>query len=129
MTTNVQQLGHGVGLPEKDWTYAMVNLRGRSTGLPMNIWIGPRGRARHASRIKVQMDHREQFDLEKLAVVSVETDPPRIVEGWLSAADLDLVRHYIMLNRAAILAHWREATDGVELIKALKALEEEEGEK
>jgi hypothetical protein len=105
--------------------YTMVNLRSRSTGLPMNIWIGPRGHARHASRIKVQMDHREQFDFEQLAVVSVETDPPQVMEGYLGASDLELVRRYIALNRTAILAHWREATDGVELVLALKPLSTE----
>jgi hypothetical protein len=108
-------------LTEED-LYTMINLRGRSTGLPMNIWIGPRGHARHASRIKVQMDHREQFDFERLAVVSVETDPPQVIEGDLNADDLALVQRYIALNKAAILAHWRETTDGVELARALKPL-------
>jgi hypothetical protein len=106
----------------EDELFTMVNLRSRSTGLPMNIWIGPKGHARHASRIKVQMDHREQFDLENLAAVSVETDPPEVVEGHLGAGDLALVRRYVTLNRQAILDHWRETTDGVELARALKAL-------
>lgn len=55
--------------------YPMVNIRGHSSGLPMNIWLVPRGRADHAARIKVQMDHREQFDIDQLAVVSVEDNP------------------------------------------------------
>jgi hypothetical protein len=107
----------------EDELFTMVNLRSRSTGLPMNIWVGPRGHARHASRIKVQMDHGERFDLENLAVVSVETEPPEVVEGHLSAVDLELVRRYVELNRQAILDHWREETDGVELARALKALD------
>ena len=86
----------------------------------MNVWVGPRGGARHASRIEVQMDHREQFDLERLAVVSVET--PEVIEGELSSEDLALVRRWIDLNRDAILAHWREETDGVELTRALLPL-------
>jgi hypothetical protein len=32
------------------------------------------------------------------------------------------VRRYILLNRQAILDHWNEYTDGVELIRALKSL-------
>jgi hypothetical protein len=107
---------------DRDWTFEMVNLRGRSTGLPMNVWVGPRGGARHASRIKVQMDHRERFDFENLAVVSLETDPPAVVGGWLDAEDLATVRAWIALNREAILAHWREETDGVELARALRPL-------
>ena len=106
--------------------YTMVNLRGHTTGLPMNIWIGPRSGARHAARIKVQMDHRERFNLRKLAVVSVEgtATPARIVAGNLSTADLELVRHYVALNREAIIAHWREETDGGQLLQMLKPLQE-----
>jgi hypothetical protein len=105
-----------------DELFFMVNLRGRTSGLPMNVWIGPRGRARHAARIKVQMDHREQFDVDNLAVVSVEDRLPRVIEGQLDAADLDLVRRYIVLNRQAILDHWHEQTDGAEVIRALRRL-------
>jgi hypothetical protein len=105
-----------------DELFHMVNVRGRSSGLPMNIWIGPRGHARHAARIKVQMNHRQHFDIDQLAVVSVEDDPPQVKEGHLDAADLDLVRRFIALNRRALLDHWHEKTDGVELARALQPL-------
>jgi hypothetical protein len=111
-----------------DELFFMVNVRGRSSGLPMNIWIGPRGGAKHdaegippSPRIKVQMNHREQFDTEALAVVSVE-DIPEVKEGRLAGNDLDLVRRYIAINRQAILDHWYEKTDGIELGRALKTL-------
>jgi hypothetical protein len=107
---------------QDDELFLMVNVRGRSSGLPMNVWIGPRGRARHAARIKVQMDHREQFDIDHLAVVSVEDDPPRIIEGQLSAVDLEQIRRYIAINKAAILDHWRERTDGIELSRSLQPI-------
>lgn len=106
----------------EDELFFMVNVRGRSSGLPMNIWIGPRGHAQHAARIKVQMDHRERFDIDKLASVSVEDEPPEVKEGALDRADLALVHRYIDLNRDAILDHWHERTDGVELSRALKRL-------
>jgi hypothetical protein len=102
--------------------FSMVNARRRSTGLPCNICLGPRGNARHAARIKVQMDHNDRFDIGNLAVVSVEDDPPRVIEGHLSAEDLAAVRRYIGLNRAAIMDHWSERTDGVELVSALRPL-------
>ena len=101
--------------------YVMINLRGRSTGLPMNIWIGPKGGARHGPRIKVQMNHRQRFDLKNLAVVNTAIDP-EVSEGRLSAEDLELVQRYIKLNFRAIMAHWREETDGVELAQALRPL-------
>jgi hypothetical protein len=105
-----------------DELFSMVNVRGRSSGLPMNCWIGPRGHARHAARIKVQMNHNERFEPDNLAVVSVEDDPPQVVEGRLSTADLEQVRRYIALNRQAILDHWAERTDGIELGRALRPL-------
>lgn len=104
-----------------DELFQMVNVRGRSSGLPMNVWIGPRGHARHAARIKVQMNHSERFEPDSLAVVSV-ADPPRVIEGHLEATDLEQVRRYIVLNRAAILDHWAERTDGIELGRALRPL-------
>jgi hypothetical protein len=110
------------GTMQDDELFLMVNVRSRSSGLPMNVWIGPRGHAHHAARIKVQMDRREQFDIDHLAVVSVEDDPPQVIEGQLSAADLEQVRRYIAANKAAILDHWREQTDGIELSRSLKPL-------
>lgn len=104
---------------EDDFFY-MVNIRGRSSGLAMNIWIGPRGRARHAARIKVQADHHERFNIDNLAVVSVDDDPPRVIEGQLDAVDLEQVRRFIALNRDAIIDHWLERSDGIELSRSLR---------
>jgi hypothetical protein len=98
-----------------------VKLASRTTGLPMNIWLSPRGQAGHSGRIWVQADHHEQFESDHLAVVSVE-DEPRLLEGQLDAADLVLLGRYIALNRAAILDHWVGQTDGVELSRCLQPL-------
>jgi hypothetical protein len=49
-----------------------------------------------------------------------------VIEGTLGAADLELVRRYLALNRQAILDHWEERTDGVELSRALKRLDDQE---
>jgi hypothetical protein len=68
------------------------------------------------------MDHRPQFDGDNLAVVSVEDDPPRVIEGALSDADLEQIRRYIALNMQAILDHWNELSDGIELGRALQRL-------
>jgi len=59
---------------------------------------------------------------DDLATISVEDDPPRLLEGPLSAADLAAVRRWIALNRAAILDHWHGRADGAELARALRPL-------
>ena len=99
-----------------------VNLTSRTTGLPMNIWLSPRGQAGHTARIWIQANHHEQFDLDHLAVVNVEDDPAQVMEGQLSVADLFQVRRYVALNRQAILDHWVGQTDGLELCRVLKPL-------
>ena len=99
-----------------------VNLGSRTTGLPMNVWLSPRGYARCAACIWVQADHREQFDLGSLAVISLETDLPQIIEGRLTAVDLNRVRSWFALNQDAILDHWAERIDGAELLRTLKPL-------
>jgi hypothetical protein len=99
-----------------------VNLRGRTTGLPMNIWLSPRSHALRAARIWVQTDHREQCDIDHVAVVSVEEAPAQVIEGRLGATDLNRVRRYIAQNREAILDHWHGRTDGAELSRSLKPL-------
>jgi len=38
---------------ETEDLFEMANLYPGTTGLPMTIWVGPRGRARHDVRIKV----------------------------------------------------------------------------
>ena len=106
----------------EDDLFLMVPLRGRSTGLNNTIWIGPRDHAQHTARIMVQTDHRARFDLDNLAMVSVADDPPQLIEGHLSAADLEQVRRYIALNHHAILDHWHARTDGIELVRALRPL-------
>ena len=99
-----------------------VNLTSRTTGLPMNIWLNPRGQAGHTARIWVQANHHEQFDLDHLAVVNVEDDPAQVMEGQLSVADLFQVRRYVALNRTAILDHWVGRTDSAELAHNLRPL-------
>jgi hypothetical protein len=91
--------------------FLMVNVGGRLSGLPMNIWNGRGGHAQHLARIKVQMDNREPFDIRNLASVGVEDTPPEVKEGRRDAHELELVRRYVALNKQAILDHWHERTD------------------
>jgi hypothetical protein len=105
-----------------DELFRRVCARQHSTGLRNNIWIGPRGGAPYAARIEVRIDHRPEFDVEHLAVVSVEDDPPQLLEGDLDAGDLALVRRYVALNRQVIVDHWEERTDALQLVRGLERL-------
>ena len=92
--------------------FELVNLYPARTGLPMTIWAGPRGKARHAPRIKVSMSHGNTMDVHDTAVVGI-LPKPRLIAGSLSAADRDAVFAWIDLNRDALLAHWRGDIDGI----------------
>ena len=99
-----------------------VSLGSHTTGLPMNIWLSPRGQAGHTARIWVQANHHEQCEIDHLAVVSVVDDPPHLLEGDLGADDLNRVRRYIAMNRETILDHWVGQADSPELARRLKRL-------
>jgi hypothetical protein len=43
--------------PETDELFEMANLFARTTGLPMTVWVSPRGNARHDVRVKANMTH------------------------------------------------------------------------
>jgi hypothetical protein len=99
----------------------MTNLYPRSTGLPMVIWVGPRYGVAHDARIKVSQTHGQRMDPETLAVVALRPQP-HVVAGRLSAADLRAVTAWLTLNEAAVLDHWNELIDGIELAQRLLKL-------
>ena len=109
------------GSAESDELYEMANLYPRTTGLPMTIWLGPRGNTRHDVRIKVNMTHGNQMNIDNTAVVGVRPSP-HLVAGRLSSEDERAVAAWIALNRDAIVAYWDGDIDTVELVQALKPL-------
>lgn len=101
--------------------FFMTNLSPRMTGLPMSIWVSPRGNARHDIRIKVNMTHGSRMNFDDTAVVAVRP-APRIVAGRLSTEDRRAVADWIRLNYEAILAYWDDQLDTGQFIERLKVL-------
>ena len=104
-----------------DELFEMANLFPQTTGLPMTVWVSPRGNARHDVRIKVNMTRGNQMTLENTAVVGIRPSP-HLIAGSLSAADERAVFDWITLNSAAILAYWDGDIDTVQLAQMLKPL-------
>ena len=102
-------------------TYEMVNLVPRLTGLPMTVWVQPRGGARHDVRIKFNMTHGRTMDPGNLAVVGVRPSP-WLAAGHLATADLRLVSDWIRLNEAVLVAYWEFTIDTDELLAQLQRL-------
>jgi hypothetical protein len=107
--------------PDSEDIFHMTNLSPRMTGLPMSVWVSPRGNARHDVRVKVNMTHGRQMTIENTAVVAVRP-VPRVVAGRLSADDRRAIYDWIRLNFDAITAYWNGELDTDEFIERLKHL-------
>jgi hypothetical protein len=104
-----------------DQLFEMANLYPRTTGLPMTVWVGPRGNARHDVRVKVNMTHGNQMNIDNTAVVAVRP-LPHVVAGRLSPEDERSVSEWIKLNETAIIGYWDGDIDTSELVQTLKPL-------
>jgi hypothetical protein len=100
--------------------YEMTNLYPRHTGLPMTVWVSPRGHARHAARIKVNMAHGDRMAADNTAVVAL-APTPRLVAGDLSLSDQKLVFAWARLNAEALLDFWNDG-DAFRLLARLKPI-------
>ena len=107
--------------PDTDELFEMANLVPRTTGLPMTIWVSPRGNARHDVRVKVNIIHGDQMNIANTAVVGVRPTP-HIIAGRLSSDDQRVVFEWISLNTAAIIEYWDGRIDTIELGQLLKRL-------
>ena len=65
---------------EAEDLFEMANLFPSTTGLPMTVWVSPRGNARHDVQVKVNMTHGNQISAANTAVVAVRP-VPRIIAG------------------------------------------------
>ena len=106
---------------DADELFEMANLFPRTTGLPMTVWVSPRGNARHGARVKVNMTHGDQMDIANTAVVGVRPSP-RVIAGHLSPDDQRAVFEWVSLNIAAIVEYWDGRIDTIELGQQLKRL-------
>jgi hypothetical protein len=99
----------------------MANLFPRTTGLPMTVWVSPRGNARHDVRVKVNMTHGNQMNIANTAVVGVRPTP-HVAAGHLSPDDQRAVFEWVLLNTAALVAYWEGGIDTIELGQQLKRM-------
>jgi hypothetical protein len=106
---------------ETEDLFEMANLFPRTTGLPMTVWVSPRGNARHDVCVKVNMAHGNQMSPANTAVVGIRPSP-HLVAGALSPDDERAVYAWITLNSAALVAYWDGDIDTVQLAQLLKPL-------
>jgi len=101
--------------------FEMANLYPDTTGLPMTVWVSPRGNARHDVRVKVNMTHGNQMNIADTAAVGVRPTP-RVIAGELSPADTQAVLQWVALNRDVLVDYWGGEIDTARMIHTLKPL-------
>ena len=101
--------------------FEMANLFPRTTGLPMTVWVSPRGNARHDVRVKVNMTHGNQMSPVNTAVVGIRPSP-HVIAGRLAGDDERAVFEWITLNADALIGYWDGQIDTVQLAQRLKPL-------
>lgn len=100
--------------PDIDELFEMANLFPRTTGLPMTVWVSPRGRARHDVRIEIAMTHGDQLNIANTAVIGIRPTP-HVIAGQLSPDDQRAVFEWVSLNSTALVAYWEGRIDTIEL--------------
>ena len=106
---------------DADELFELANLFPRTTGLPMTVWVSPRGNARHDVRVKVNMTHGDQMNIANTAVVGVRPTP-HVIAGHLPPDDQRAVFEWVSLNAAAVVEYWDGRIDTIELGRLLKRL-------
>ena len=101
--------------------FEMANLYPATTGLPMTVWVSPKGNARHDVRVKVNMTHGNQMTVSNTAVVGVRP-APHLIAGQLSPDDRQAVFVWVALNADALVEYWEGRIDTIQLGQALKPI-------
>ena len=99
--------------------FEMANLYPATTGLPMTVWVSPRGGAQHDVRIKVNMAYGNQMSIANTAVVAVRPTP-RLIAGQLPPTDMQAVSDWVWLNETALVSYWDGTIDTATLIGRLR---------
>jgi len=116
-----QRIGKARPSRERIDLYEMANLYPEDTGLPVTIWVSPRGHARHGARVKVCRVPGNKMVPSNTAVLRIEPEP-RLVEGKLPSKYLEPVAKWIAENREHLLKYWNGQIGTGALIGRLKKL-------
>ena len=113
----------GDELAERELFEEMVSYRKDTTGIDNVIFISPKGRTRHAARIKIAIDQPDSLDPTS-ETASIEISSGKVVAGEVPSTELlQLIQQFIQLNRDVLLDYWYYRIDTRQLQERLKAVE------
>ncbi len=94
----------------------MTNVQPKDSGLPFVAYVSER-QGQHDARVKLAYKAPNW-----VATVTVRPSV-EVVGGQLSARELELVRHWVTLNKDVIVAHWEgDMPSSRDVLEALKPL-------
>ena len=96
----------------------MVSYRRNVTGVSHTLFISPKGKTRHAPRIKIATDCRTIDPRRKVATIAIADGS--VVAGKIDPRLLAQVRAFIAINRDVLEAYWNYKIDTDQLRKRLK---------
>jgi hypothetical protein len=100
----------------------LMNLVPADTGLPLTVWVGPRGGARHDVRVKVCMVPGDRMIADETAVVAVRPRP-RLLHGRLSPEEFTAVSRWIALNEDLLVDYWEGRITSRPFAAALRTID------
>jgi hypothetical protein len=99
----------------------MANLYPRETGLPVTVWVSPRGRGGHAARITLCRRPGDRMVATDMASVRIQPKPA-LVEGELSPALLEKVAAWIAANEKVLIDYWNGGIGTTEMTAQLRRI-------
>jgi hypothetical protein len=109
-------------LAEEELLEQMASFRTDATGVDNTIWISPKGRTRHAARIKVAIDPPDSLNATS-QTASVAIHDGSVTEGRIPSHILRQVQEFVNINREVLMAYWEERIDTRQLDQRLKPIE------
>jgi hypothetical protein len=109
-------------LAEEELLEEEVAFRKDATGIDNTIFISPRGKTRHAPRIKLAIDPPDSINPGTEAASIAIHDGSVVAGENVQAALLRQVRRFIDLNRDTLLDYWEYRIDGRQLDRRLKRI-------
>ena len=104
--------------PDEAELYESAHFYPRNTGLPMTVWVRPKGGLAGNARVKVCRVHGERILLDDTVLVGV--DSSELLERGLADDDQKAVRAWITANREALIGYWEGELGVVEFAQALQ---------
>ena len=108
-------------LAEEELLEEMVSYRKNVTGVDHTIFISPRGKTRHAPRVKIAIKPPDSID-PRAETASIAIADGEVAAGSVPAPLLDQVRRFIAANRDPLLDYWDYRIDTDQLRQRLKPI-------